>query len=187
MTITFDRRTSAWADDFLASAAAQEEKRGGKVIVASGDRDSFQLASDLKECEMLMQTIVVALALVISSALAAAQSESDMGHGGQMMMKMQSGKEPSEADKGYMEAMTKMNQTMMSTEMTGDPSHDFVMMMIPHHQSAIDMAQVFLKEPNADAQIKSMAEKIISDQQKEIDQSRHGSNRISNIISIKDG
>jgi DNA polymerase-1 len=35
------------ADDFLASAAAQEEKRGGKVIVASGDRDAFQLASDL--------------------------------------------------------------------------------------------------------------------------------------------
>jgi exodeoxyribonuclease-3 len=34
------------ADDFLASAAAAEERRGGKVLVASGDRDSFQLASD---------------------------------------------------------------------------------------------------------------------------------------------
>jgi DNA polymerase-1 len=34
------------ADDFLASAAAKEEKRGGTVLVASGDRDSFQLASD---------------------------------------------------------------------------------------------------------------------------------------------
>ncbi len=33
------------ADDFLASAAAREEKRGGTVIVASGDRDTFQLAS----------------------------------------------------------------------------------------------------------------------------------------------
>ncbi len=34
------------ADDFLASAAATEEKRGGTVLVASGDRDTFQLASD---------------------------------------------------------------------------------------------------------------------------------------------
>ncbi|MGE5261233.1 MAG: 5'-3' exonuclease [Actinomycetota bacterium] len=34
------------ADDFLASAAAREEKRGGTVLVASGDRDSFQLASE---------------------------------------------------------------------------------------------------------------------------------------------
>lgn len=33
------------ADDFLASAAAKEEKRGGTVLIASGDRDSFQLAS----------------------------------------------------------------------------------------------------------------------------------------------
>ncbi len=34
------------ADDFLASAAAKEEKRGGTVLIASGDRDTFQLASD---------------------------------------------------------------------------------------------------------------------------------------------
>ena len=34
------------ADDFLAAAAAKEERRGGTVVVASGDRDTFQLASD---------------------------------------------------------------------------------------------------------------------------------------------
>ena len=34
------------ADDFLAAAAAKEEKRHGTVLVASGDRDTFQLASD---------------------------------------------------------------------------------------------------------------------------------------------
>jgi exodeoxyribonuclease III len=34
------------ADDFLAGAAAAEERRGGTVLVASGDRDTFQLASD---------------------------------------------------------------------------------------------------------------------------------------------
>jgi exodeoxyribonuclease III len=33
------------ADDFLAAAAAAEERRGGSALVASGDRDSFQLAT----------------------------------------------------------------------------------------------------------------------------------------------
>jgi len=34
------------ADDFLAAAVAYEERRGGTAIVATGDRDAFQLASD---------------------------------------------------------------------------------------------------------------------------------------------
>src|SRR5437763_3894383 len=34
------------ADDFLAAAVASEERRGGTALVASGDRDAFQLASD---------------------------------------------------------------------------------------------------------------------------------------------
>ncbi len=33
------------ADDFLAAAVGREEKRGGTAIVASGDRDAYQLAS----------------------------------------------------------------------------------------------------------------------------------------------
>jgi DNA polymerase I len=34
------------ADDFLAAAVAAEEARGGACLVASGDRDAFQLASE---------------------------------------------------------------------------------------------------------------------------------------------
>ena len=34
------------ADYFLAAAAAKEEKRGGTVLIVSGDRDTFQLVSD---------------------------------------------------------------------------------------------------------------------------------------------
>jgi DNA polymerase-1 len=33
------------ADDFLAAAVGSEERRGGETLVASGDRDAFQLAS----------------------------------------------------------------------------------------------------------------------------------------------
>jgi DNA polymerase-1 len=34
------------ADDFLAAAVRAEEERGGTAVVASGDRDTYQLASD---------------------------------------------------------------------------------------------------------------------------------------------
>jgi DNA polymerase-1 len=34
------------ADDFLAAAVRQEEERGGAALVATSDRDSFQLASE---------------------------------------------------------------------------------------------------------------------------------------------
>jgi DNA polymerase-1 len=34
------------ADDFLAAAVAAEERRSGTALVASGDRDTFQLASE---------------------------------------------------------------------------------------------------------------------------------------------
>jgi DNA polymerase-1 len=34
------------ADDFLAAAVAQEEKRGGLTLVATSDRDAFQLVSE---------------------------------------------------------------------------------------------------------------------------------------------
>ena len=37
------------ADDFLAAAVASEERRGGKAVVATGDRDAFQLASEIDD------------------------------------------------------------------------------------------------------------------------------------------
>ena len=40
------KRAGYEADDFLAAASAAEERRGGTVLVASGDRDTFQLASE---------------------------------------------------------------------------------------------------------------------------------------------
>jgi len=39
------KRAGYEADDFLAAAASAGERRGGAVLVASGDRDTFQLAS----------------------------------------------------------------------------------------------------------------------------------------------
>ena len=40
------KRAGYEADDFLAAAATAETRRGGTVLVASGDRDTFQLVSE---------------------------------------------------------------------------------------------------------------------------------------------
>jgi uncharacterized protein (DUF305 family) len=57
----------------------------------------------------------------------------------------------------------------MHVELTGNPDHDFVIMMIPHHQGAIDMALVVL-EYGTDPVIRAMAEAIIAAQEAEIAQ-----------------
>lgn len=84
------------------------------------------------------------------------------------MLTMKPGAEMSEADRGYMKAMQTMQQTLMKIEMSGDPSGDFLRMMIPHHQSAIDMVDVLLQQKNIDPGVKEMAEKMKAAQQKEI-------------------
>lgn len=115
----------------------------------------------------MLKASVTALAILFAAAPALAQTQ--MGHGDQMMMRMQGGKSPSEADKGYMEAMQKMQDAMMKMEMSGDPTGDFVRMMIPHHQSAVDMSEVLLKQDNVDPKIKAIAKDIIKSQKKEIE------------------
>ncbi|MBB3442388.1 hypothetical protein FHT93_002242 [Rhizobium sp. BK379] len=55
----------------------------------------------------------------------------------------------------------------MAVRPTGDVNRDFVEMMIPHHQGAIDMAQTYLRY-GSNEQLKRIAQEIIVDQQQEI-------------------
>lgn len=64
-------------------------------------------------------------------------------------------------------AMTTMMTEMKNMQMTGNVDKDYIMMMIPHHQSAITMAQNEISHGNH-FELKKMAQKIMSDQQKEI-------------------
>lgn len=64
-----------------------------------------------------------------------------------------------EAMKAYMEAQQKMMTSMQNMKMTGNPDNDFVM-MIPHHQGAIDMAEIEVKY-GKDAKLQDMAKVII--------------------------
>ena len=62
-----------------------------------------------------------------------------------------------------------MNRMMsaMEAKPTGDIDHDFVAMMAPHHQGAIEMARAELRYGHNE-QLKRMAQEIIVTQMQEI-------------------
>lgn len=63
--------------------------------------------------------------------------------------------------------MDKMMQDMHSMQMTEDADNDFAMMMKHHHQGAIEMSNIELSR-GANAEVKQVAQKIIDDSQKDI-------------------
>jgi hypothetical protein len=62
-----------------------------------------------------------------------------------------------------------MNKMMadMNVKPTGDVDRDFVAMMIPHHQGAIEMAKAFLRYGHNE-QLRRLAQEIVVTQQQEI-------------------
>ena len=65
------------------------------------------------------------------------------------------------------QSMMKGMKDMESMAATGDTDHDFAMMMKKHHQSALDMANVELRQ-GKDPAMRAMAKRIIDSQTKEI-------------------
>ena len=63
-------------------------------------------------------------------------------------------------------AMTRMMDGM-AVKPTGDVDRDFVAMMVPHHQGAIDMAVAVLRHGHNE-QLRRLAQEIIVTQQQEI-------------------
>ncbi len=71
-------------------------------------------------------------------------------------------------DAFFKEAMTKMNNMKMDIDPAGSVDKQFAQMMIPHHQGAIDMSKAYIKSGAHEEMLKTMANKIFADQQKEI-------------------
>jgi uncharacterized protein (DUF305 family) len=103
-------------------------------------------------------SLVVALALasivaIAPAALAGAMTAADTAN---------------PADKAFAQSMRTMMKGMMVAP-TGKPDHDFVLMMMPHHQGAIDMAKVELQY-GKDPELMKLADDIVAAQEKEIAQ-----------------
>ena len=65
-------------------------------------------------------------------------------------------------------SMHVMHAAMASVRPSGDNDADFVRLMLPHHQAAIDMAKTQLAY-GQDPQMRRLAQEIITDQQSEIE------------------
>ena len=65
-------------------------------------------------------------------------------------------------------SMDKMHMAMAAVAQSGNSDIDFIRLMIPHHQAAIDMAKTQLLY-GKDPQIRRLAQEIITDQQLEIE------------------
>ena len=117
--------------------------------------------------------VLTGVALVIAvTGTTYAQSASAQSSMDPAMMQMMQDMMPSPSDapstKAFKEAHMKMMKDM-HVKFSGNADIDFVRGMIPHHQGAIDMAKVELAQ-GKDPELRTMAEKIISDQQKEMGQ-----------------
>lgn len=100
-----------------------------------------------------------------STANASADSTGNMAgmdHSGMSHSGMDHG-----SNSGMMAAMNTMMKDMDSFKPVGNTDYDFARMMMAHHQGAVDMSALELKE-GKDATLRAMAEKISADQQQEL-------------------
>ncbi len=92
-------------------------------------------------------------------------------------------------------SMDKMHSDMALVKTSGDDDVDFVRLMLPHHQAAIEMAKTLLAN-GKDPQIRRLAQEIITDQQSEIElmqlwlkehEHRSASRNATNVGTTQDG
>jgi len=118
----------------------------------------------LQPCRSTAFHLAVVIFIVMKGALVAAQTGITHVHDQSVTH--------SEADdpqwSGLIGSMMKMHDSMSAIERTGNADADFVRLMLPHHQAAVDMARVQLLY-GTDPQIRRLAQEIIADQQLEIE------------------
>ena len=104
---------------------------------------------------------------IVAVGAVAQQDHRGPMQGGQGMPGAQGGHGPNT----MMESMERMQRQMTAVPATGDTDQDFVAMMIPHHQGAIDMAKAELAN-GKDPEMRKLAEDIVKAQETEITQMR---------------
>ncbi len=143
--------------------ATDMERMRGMMRQMMGMMDRMQSASPadrermMNEMRPMMQSIMPMMQGMMGGE--------HKNHGGQP-----SGQTASDSTRAYEEANAKMHRDM-AISFSGNADVDFVRGMIPHHQGAIDMAQVVLKF-GKDDWVKKLAQEVIAAQTREIAEMR---------------
>jgi len=119
-----------------------------------------KLMALLTTCSQLQAVPLVILILIVAMNGAQAHSRHSL-----------SASQPasdSQAWSGLQQSMLAMHGAMSSVQSSGNDDEDFVRLMLPHHQAALDMAKVELMH-GQDPQMRRLAQEIIVDQESEIE------------------
>ncbi|WP_207388376.1 CopM family metallochaperone [Lichenihabitans psoromatis] len=103
----------------------------------------------------ILKAALIVTVLGVPTMASAEDMKMDMG-----------GKAGTPADKAFTASMQTMMKNM-DVKPTGKTDKDFVLMMMPHHQGAIDMAKVELQY-GKDPMLRTLATDIVKAQEKEI-------------------
>jgi uncharacterized protein (DUF305 family) len=123
----------------------------------------------------LLSILSMIVGIVLSGVAfdASAQQSGAMATGqmnmsaGKMDMPAQGGGTPSASTQAFEQNSANMMKNMRAPAYTGDTDADFVAHMIPHHQGAVDQAEVELKY-GEDPQMRALAKSIVKAQKEEI-------------------
>jgi uncharacterized protein (DUF305 family) len=133
-------------------------------------------------------SINAGIALSGTALDASAQQAAGMENGqmnmsaAKMDMPAQAGGAPSASTQAFERNAAAMIKNMSAPGYTGNADADFVSHMIPHHQGAVDQAEVELKY-GKDPQMRALAKNIIKAQREEISfmkqwQAKHGKTKM---------
>jgi uncharacterized protein (DUF305 family) len=103
--------------------------------------------------------ILLVVIIIPASALAVRNQVRDMTTGNTAMQ------DPNWAE--LMKSMQTMHTAMATEQPSGNDDEDFVNLMVPHHEAAVEMAKTELIHGN-DPQLRRLAQEIITDQESEI-------------------
>ena len=108
----------------------------------------------------MQRLLALSLAASLLAGVGALAQTGHQGHG------VKGSAKETPASKAYREANDKMHAGM-NIRLSNDADVDFIRGMIPHHQAAIEMAQIVLKY-GKDEVIRKLANAIIREQRREI-------------------